>query len=449
MLNPSNISRRDWLRLLAGGFAGVSVSGWLEQFAHAAAGLPSRKKSCILLWMSGGPSQMDTFDPKPGHKNGGSVKTIPTAVPGIQIAEHLPKIAQQMKRLAIIRSMNTKEADHSRATYLLHTGRAPSGPIQYPAFGSVIARELESASSELPGFVAIAPTRFFSAAAWSPGFLGPRYAPLIVGENAGFQFAQPGTDPTTALKVEDLDRPAPVNLEREDARLGLLADVEKDFLEDRSGPASLSHRTAYVRAVAMMRSTAVKAFNLDEEPKALRDRYGRNLFGQGCLLARRLVERGVPFVEVTLSSAPGAQGIGWDTHQNNANAVKSLCNVLDPAWSTLLDDLADHGLLSSTLVVWMGEFGRTPRINGNNGRDHWASSWSTVLGGGGIRGGQVIGKTSPDGLEVSERPVSTTDFLATVGRTLGLDVNKTNRSNVGRPIRLVDAGSNPIEEVLP
>jgi hypothetical protein len=296
--------------------------------------------------------------------------------------------------------------------------------------------------------VAVGPTRFFSAAAWSPGFLGPRYAPLVVGENAGFVFAQPGTDPTTALKVEDLDRPAPVNLEREDARLGLLADVENDFLADRSGPASLSHRTAYQRAVAMMRSPAVKAFNLDEEPKALRDRYGRNLFGQGCLLARRLVERGVPFVEVTLSSAPGAQGIGWDTHANNASAVKSLCNVLDPAWSTLLDDLVDHGLLSSTLVVWMGEFGRTPRLNGNNGRDHWASSWSTVLAGGGIRGGQVIGKTTPDGMEVAERPVSTTDFLATVGRALGLDVNKTNQSNVGRPIRIVDAGANPIEEVL-
>jgi hypothetical protein len=448
MSDQLNVSRRDWLRLVAGGFAGVSLSGWLEQFAHAAAGIPARKKSVILLWMNGGPSQMDTFDPKPGHKNGGSVKTIPTAVPGITIAEHLPKVAQQMKRMAIIRSMSTKEADHSRATYLLRTGRAPGGPVQYPAFGSVVARELESPSAELPGFVAIAPSRFLSAAAWSPGFLGPRYAPLIVGDNAGFQFAQPGADPTTALKVQDLDRPAPVNREREDARLGLLSDVENDFLADRSGVASQSHRTAYERAVAMMRSTAVKAFNLEEEPKALRDRYGRNLFGQGCLLARRLVERSVPFVEVTLSSAPGAQGIGWDTHLNNANAVKSLCGVLDPAWSTLLDDLADHGLLGSTLVVWMGEFGRTPRINGNNGRDHWAASWSTVLAGGGIRGGQVIGKTSADGTEVTERPVTTIDFLATVGRVLGLDVNKTNQSNVGRPIRLVDQGANPIQEVL-
>src|SRR5262249_31144694 len=160
-------------------------------------------------------------------------------------AEHLPKIAQQMKRMAIIRSMSTKEADHSRATYLLRTGRTPGGPIQYPAFGSVVARELESPEAELPGFVAIGPARFLSAAAWSPGFLGPRYAPLIVGENAGFQFAQPGADPTASLKVQDLDRPAPVNREREGARLGLLSDVETDFLADRSGATSQSHRTAY------------------------------------------------------------------------------------------------------------------------------------------------------------------------------------------------------------
>jgi uncharacterized protein (DUF1501 family) len=222
--------------------------------------------------------------------------------------------------------------------------------------------------------------------------------------------------------------------------------MEQDFLADRSGLPSLSHRTAYHRAVAMMRSPAVKAFDLDDEPAKLRDAYGRNLFGQGCLLARRLVERGVPFVEVTLSNVAGTPG--WDTHQNNFASIQSLSKVLDPGFSTLLDDLADKGLLDTTTVVWMGEFGRTPIINGGNGRDHWAVSWSTVLAGGGIKGGQAYGKTSADGMEVKENHVSVPDFLATVGQALGLDITKQNPSNVGRPIRFVDPGAKPIKEVL-
>jgi hypothetical protein len=432
------LTRRAWLRLTSLGFAGVSLSGWLEELASAAAAHPARKKSCILLWMNGGPSQMDTFDLKPGHKNGGPVKEIATSVPGIKISENLPGLAKQMKRLAIIRSMNTREADHARGTYLMRTGRAPGGPIQYPTLGSLVSKELEQPNAALPGFVSIAPARLISAGAYGPGFLGPRYAPLVVGEN-GRGGAGRG-DIARALRVEDLDLPREVSETRAGARLGLLEEMNKEFLAERSATPSISHRTAYQRAVAMMRSTAVKAFDLDEEPARLRDAYGRNLFGQGCLLARRLVEKGVPFVEVSLG--------GWDTHQNNFDAVKRLCGILDPAWSTLMDDLADKGLLDSTLIVWMGEFGRTPLINGANGRDHWASSWSTVLAGGGIKGGQVHGKSSADGMKVIENPVKVTDFLATVGKALGLDVNKQNMSNVGRPIRFVDPGSRPIKEVL-
>jgi uncharacterized protein (DUF1501 family) len=197
-----------------------------------------------------------------------------------------------------------------------------------------------------------------------------------------------------------------------------------------------------------MRSAAVKAFLLDEEKATLRDAYGRNLFGQGCLLARRLVEQSVPFVEVTLNAAPGTAGGDWDTHQNNFDAVKSLCGVLDPAWATLLDDLKQRGLLETTTVVWMGEFGRTPKINQNQGRDHWANAWSVVLGGGGIKGGQVVGKTSSDGMEVTERPISTPDLLATVCRALGLNPMKQNDSNVGRPIRLVEPTAQAVKEVL-
>jgi hypothetical protein len=432
------LTRREWLKLSAAGVAACSLSGWLERLAAAAAGHPARKRACILLWMAGGPSQMDTFDLKPDHANGGPVKEITTSAPGLKISEHLPKLAGHGKHLAVVRSMSTKEADHGRATYLMRTGRAPGGPIQYPPLGSLVAKELERPDAELPSFVSVSPFRFLNAAAYGPGFLGPRYAPLVVGENANFGGGPAGID--RALKVQDLDLPAGVDPDRGEARIRLLDEMEEDFLAERAGVASLSHRTAYLRAVKMMRSAAVKAFNLDEEPARLRDDYGRNLFGQGCLLARRLVEKGVPFVEITLN--------GWDTHQNNFDAVKRLCGTLDAGWATLLDDLKARGLLDSTLVVWMGEFGRTPRINGQRGRDHWANSWSTVLSGGGIKGGQAVGKTSKDGLAVEERPVPVADFLATVGQALGLDITRQNMSNVGRPIRFVDPGARPIKEVL-
>jgi hypothetical protein len=350
--------------------------------------------------------------------------------------------------MAIVRSMSTKEADHGRATYLMRTGRLPGGPIQYPVLGSLVAKELEPPGAELPSFVSIAPFRFLAPGAYGPGFLGPQYAPLIVGEN-GAPFIQRGQDNTDQqLKVQDLDLAAGISARRGAARVQLLDEMEQDFLADRSGTASLSHRTAYQRAVTMMHSAAVKAFDLDDEPKELRDRYGRNLFGQGCLLARRLVERGVPFIEVTLAQVPNAQVFGWDTHQNNFDQVEKLSGVLDAGWGTLMEDLKDKGLLDTTLVVWMGEFGRTPKINGNKGRDHWAVSWSTVLAGGGIKGGQVVGKTSADGMAVEERPVPVADLLGTVGLALGLDIRKQNQSNVGRPIRFVDPTAQPIKEVV-
>jgi uncharacterized protein (DUF1501 family) len=194
-----------------------------------------------------------------------------------------------------------------------------------------------------------------------------------------------------------------------------------------------------------MRTAASKAFNLEEEPDPLRDAYGRNLFGQGCLIARRLVERGVPFVEVTLDQV---NNNNWDTHGDNFNVVRQLSEVLDPAWGSLMQDLKARGLLESTLIVWMGEFGRTPVVNGNKGRDHYPGAWSTVLGGGGIRGGRVVGRTSADGARVEERPVSVPDFLATICLALGIDPLKQNLSNVGRPIRIVDKAAQPIREIV-
>jgi hypothetical protein len=442
--NAPRLSRRDLLRLSAAGVVGYSMSGWLEALAADISTDPQRKRSCILLWMNGGPSQMDTFDLKPGTANGGPYKEAATSVPGVKISEHLPRLAKHAQHLAIVRSMNTKEADHGRATYLMRTGRVPGGPIQYPALGAFLSKELERPDAELPGFVSIAPFRFFSPGAYGPGFLGPQYAPLVVGDSVGFQ-PQPNTNFDSALKVRDLDEPADVRGPRSLARVQLLDEMEQDFVTGRPDATAHSHRTAYQRAVTLMRSAAARAFDLADEPAALRDAYGRNLFGQGCLLARRLVERGVPFVEVTLG---GNGGIGWDTHGDNFEQVKRLSGTLDPAWGTLMEDLKTRGLLDSTLVVWMGEFGRTPRINGNKGRDHWASSWSTVLAGGGIKGGQVVGRTSADGMSVEDRPVTVPDLLATVCLALGIDPRIQNQSNVGRPIRLVEPLAKPIKEVV-
>jgi hypothetical protein len=441
----SRLSRRDWLKLSTAGVISYSMAPWFASLAEAAAANPARKKACILLWMNGGPSQMDTFDCKPGHKNGGPIKEIDTSVPGIKISEFLPKVAQQMKHLSIIRSMATKEGDHTRATYNLRTGYLPTGSIQYPTIGSLLSKELGKSDSALPNFVSIAPAPFISPAAYGPGFLGPEFAPLMIG-NAGYGFGNPNAY-ANLLKVQDLLPPKEIQEEQVTARLELVKELQGNFASGRPGIISASQQAAYERAVRLMRTSASKAFELDEEKDKLRDAYGRNLFGQGCLLARRLIERGVPFVEVTLSNVPGAPG-GWDTHDNNVNQVKALCSVLDPAWSTLMTDLKERGLLDSTTIVWMGEFGRTPVINPQRGRDHFPNAWTTVIGGGGIKGGQVHGKTSPGGDSVIEKPVTVPNFIATICKALGLDHTKQNMSNVGRPIRIADAGSKPIQEVL-
>jgi hypothetical protein len=441
------LSRRDCLKLSAAGVIGYSMSGWLQALADDTATNPERKRACILLWMNGGPSQMDTFDLKPGHANGGPFKEIKTSAEGLRISEHLPKIAEFGDRMAVIRSMNTKEGEHQRATFLMRTGYMPTGPIQYPPIGALVSKELGATDAPLPNYVSIAPFRAFSPAAFGSGFLGPQYAPLVVGENVQFFNPQQPPDTDQILKVQDIDLAKGVDKAHADARIDLLQEMESDFVRTHPGVAPLSHKTAYERAVKMMRTAASKAFNLEEEPSVVRDAYGRNLFGQGCLLARRLVERGVPFVEVTLGGIANNPA-GWDTHGQNFDNVRRLSEVLDPAWGSLMSDLKQRGLLDSTLIVWMGEFGRTPKINQQNGRDHYPNAWSTVLAGGGIKGGQAVGKTSADGTTVEERPVTVSDFLATVCLALGIDPLKQNQSNVGRPIRIVDKTARPVEEVV-
>jgi hypothetical protein len=267
----------------------------------------------------------------------------------------------------------------------------------------------------------------------SAGFLGPQYAPLVVGGD--------GVGPTDGmLRIENVGLPGKISQVRADERLSFLNEMEADFLESRPGTATASHRSAYERAVRLMRKSAAEVFDLTNEDDNLRNRCGRSRFGQGYLLARRLVERGVPFVEVGLG--------GWDTYDNNFAQVNSVCQTLDPAWATLTADLKERGLLDSTLIVWMGEFGRTPGINPCLGRDHYPTAWSVVLGGGGIRGGQTIGRTGANGMEIEDRPVAVPDLLATICLALGIDPSMQNMSSVGRPIRVADPSAKPIRGVL-
>lgn len=440
--------RRDLLRLSLAGLLGGSACGWLDRLAWAAGDHPARKRACILLWMSGGPSQLDTFDLKPNHENGGPFGEIETVVPGLRISEHLPKLARHADRLALIRSMKTKEGDHSRATQHLRTGYRAGGPIAYPSLGSLVAKQLGPADAEIPNCVSIAPYRYLSPAAYGPGFLGPTHAPLLIADGV-IQRGQTGqTSYDTLLKVPNLGRPDSVDSAHSTARLDLLREMEQDFSVHHRSIALNSRRAAYDKATQMMSSDAVDAFDLDGEPDDLRDAYGRTLFGQGCLLARRLVERGVPFIEVSLNGVSGQNVFGWDTHQNNFESVRLLSEVLDNGWATLMEDLASRGLLESTTILWMGEFGRTPKINNNQGRDHFPNAWTTVLAGGGIAGGQAIGSTSPDGMEVVDQPVGVSDLIATLLTALGIDPMDQNMSNVGRPIRLADPDAEPIERCL-
>jgi hypothetical protein len=450
MFSRRSLSRRDVLKASAAGVVSYAASPWMRTLANETAQNPERRRSCIVLWMNGGAAQTDTFDLKPGHANGGPVKEIATSVPGIRISENLPKIAKFMDHMAIIRSMNTKENDHGQGTYYLHTGYAPRGPIQYPSLGALVAAEVGTDSAALPNYVSIAPYRFFNADAFNSGFLGPKYAPLFVADNYQGQFGrQPNNDDySKLLKVQDVEPIGDISKERFDARVDLLQDLEKDFVAQRPGVASKSHHTAYERAVKLMKTAASKAFNIEDEPAKVRDAYGKNIFGQGCLLARRLVEQGVPFVEVTLGAFVG-NNLGWDTHQNNAEGVKQLCGILDPAWASLMEDLKERGLLDSTTIVWASEFGRTPKITPNsNGREHWATGWSTVIAGGGVKGGQVVGSTGASGEKIEDRPVSAPDFIATVAKAMGMDPKKQHMSNVGRPIRIADPVAQPIDQIV-
>lgn len=426
---PQPVCRRSFLRLAAGGMAGVASSSWLSALADEAATTRRRYKSCILLFMHGGPTHIDTFDPKPDApaEYRGNFRPIQTSVPGIQISEVFPRFAQQMQHAAIIRGMSTVDSGHASARYMMHTGYPFSTPRvdakPYPDLGSIVAKELGDPRSIAPNYVFLYSESGNAADVYGPGFLGPEYRPLIVqNPNRG---------------VENLQ--SPLNVERFSDRVALLNHVQDEFYQTYRAEAIQAHRINLNRAVGLMQSQVAGAFDLSQEPAASADPYGASHFGRQCLMARRLIEVGIPFVEVSFS--------GWDHHANITNLVRRQGAELDAGMSALIGDLRTRGLLDSTLIVWMGEFGRTPRMRGD-GRDHYAQAWSSVLMGGGLRGGQVIGRTDEHGAIVVERPVTAHDFFATIFRILAIDPNKEHRTSNGRPIRLVREGARPITELL-
>jgi uncharacterized protein (DUF1501 family) len=408
------MTRRDLLRLSAAGVLGTSISGWFGVLASRAAEAVQegkKHKSCILLYMNGGPAQSHTFD----LKGGSEYKAIKTTVPGIEISEHLPKIAEQMQNLTILRSMSTGDGNHQTARYLMHTGyRAGAGGTTYPSLGSIVSAELGHSDAVLPNFVSV------GGNGMSPGYLGPKHAALNV------------TDPLRG--VENLK---PLTEQDElDERATLLNELDKNFLGEYQATSIEAHQKGYQKALELMNSVKSKTFDLSQEPESVRSAYGRGNFGQGCLLARRLVEVGVPFVEVSLG--------GWDTHQGAAQPVQRLSQQLDPGMGTLVKELKERGLLDSTLVIWMGEFGRSP----GRGQNHYARAWSTVLGGAGIKTGMVVGKTDTSGGTVAERPINVVDFMATICQILGIDPNKQILAKGNRPHRIVDKGANPVKELF-
>jgi uncharacterized protein (DUF1501 family) len=408
------ITRRNFFRAAGAGLAGL---GFLDGLSLFADDLRRQQKACILLWMAGGPSQFETLDPKPGAETQGPTRSIATATSGVRIAEHWPRLARVTNDLCIIRSMTSREGNHGRATYLLHTSYAPSGGVLHPGMGSIIARELGRRDAELPNFVSV------SGQSVGPSFLGVQYAPFVVNDPS-----RPPDNLTSPVADARLNR-----------RLNLLRELEQPFAENGAGDQVRDHQTLYGQTARFVMSPRVRSFALDGEPERVRDAYGRSPFGQGCLLARRLIEQGVPIVEV--------QSSGWDTHGNELPSLRRLIPPVDQGTAALLTDLKSRGLLERTLVIWMGEFGRTPHVNLSAGRDHFPEAFNMTMAGCGVRGGQVIGATNALGTAVTNRPVSVQDLFCTFYRALGINPRRENQSNVGRPLALVEGGS-VVEEVF-
>lgn len=421
------ITRRNLLRSGLGAGFGTLLAGaghrWARAGSPAELGRITPAKRCVVLFMHGGASQLDTFDPKPGHQNGGEFNAISTSVSGLQISEHLPSLAARMHQLTLIRSLTAKEGNHERARYLMHTGFVPQGGVTHPDFGAHVARTAAArpgSSDAMPGSVVI------NTGGVGPGYLGAAWAPFTV--------------PKADKPVRNLAPPTDIPEARVDRRLELWRGLEQNFASTRGSAQVIGARAVGERAIAMTRAPELDAFDLEREPQASRARYGEGSFANGCLMARRLLEAGVSHVEVGMK--------GWDTHDDGFDRVRELSAELDRAASALIDDLIASGLWSETLLIWMGDFGRTPRINGRGGRDHFPQVSSVVLGGGPIRAGEVIGASSASGEEIAERPVSVGELYASVATALGVDGSETHVTPQGRPVTTVDEEAAVVGELF-
>lgn len=374
----------------------------------------SRAKNVIYLYMDGGMSHVDTWDPKSGEV-AGPTKTIDTSVPGVRLGEYLPRTAKWMQHGAVVRSLSSTQGAHEQGNYLMHTSYELRGTIAHPSMGAWLSRFRGAGNPSLPATVYIGNASRHPGA----GFLPPTHSPLFVN------------NPANGLK--DIELRAGLTADGLRDRLALAAALDADFLRDFSKHGGVSaHAESYDGAVKMMACKDVAAFDLTQEPVETRDAYGKEPFGQGCLLARRLVERGLRFVEVGLH--------GWDTHSGNFIATPELCRQLDGGLASLIGDLHDRGLLKETLVVVATEFGRTPKINVNLGRDHYPKAFSAALFGGGVASGSVFGGTDETGEEVVEDVITPQDFNATLGYALGLPLNEIVFSPSRRPFKIADKG---------
>lgn len=399
-----NFDRRSFLKSSLGGVFSFAATHQMDHL-FAASRLASAKR-CIVLWMGGGPSQMETFDPKPGTATGGPTESIATPVSGLQIAAALPEIAKRFDSLSVIRGLTSPEGDHDRGMHFLHTGYPFVQAFPRPTLGSIVSHE--SPASDFPLFVSI------GARGLGPAYMGPDHAPFAV------------EDPGEAVQLITGLRKQRTSLRRLEAFNQKFDKAHFDLAVER-------RHASLERVERMLTTPFVKALNVADASDQDRTRYGESQFGQRCLLARRLIESGVRFVEVTHD--------GWDTHDDNFNNVARLCGEIDGPWANLIDDLKASGLWDETVVVWMGEFGRTPQINGNNGRDHFPKVTPVVLGGGGIRGGQIVGQTNETGLEISSGEVTVPDLFATLLQALGIDPAHEFRTEFGAIAPASDHGT--------
>ncbi|MCA9216109.1 MAG: DUF1501 domain-containing protein [Planctomycetales bacterium] len=413
------IARRNFLGTIAAGATTMAGLGTLVQ-PSVAAEIAAKKKRVMSIFLSGGVSQLETFDPKPGTLNGGPFRAIPTSVPGVHICELLPKTAKQMHRMSIVRTVNTNDNDHGLSRYKIERGHKQSPTADYPHIGAIVAKGLDDGSSSLPGHIHV--SNGAGSRSSNSAFLGPKYGSISVGINGG---------------LRNSSLPGGMTATVNDQRQAFRRAANERFLQRRRTAETDAYAQSYEQALQLMAKREI--FDVTKEPPKLAEQYGSFDLGKQCLLGRRLLENDISFVQVSHSN--------YDTHAENFNFHIEQLGEFDQAYSTLLDDLAERGMLDSTLVLVLTEFGRTPRINSKFGRDHWGKGFSITMAGCGIQPGAVIGAMSKDGTEIADREVKPADLFHTYLRAIGLD--PTNEFDIGgRAVPMADPTGEAIEELL-